>query len=159
MVTRAAQQMVKRMTTLRRLGFLLGTPAWVIAYVVTDSLLGLKLDIWSTPEWVYEWQWHPYLVNWAFTFVDRLCVLSVLSLPFAILAERYYGRYAPYLALVAAALVAFDQATSVADNFNLPAPPVHHLDWARVVTSLVVLPGLVIFVRRLRSNINLRRTT
>jgi hypothetical protein len=149
--------MVKRMTTLRRLGFLLGTPAWVIAYVIADPLLGLKLEDWSTPEWVYELQWHSYLVNWAFTFLDRLCVLSVVSLPFAILAERYYGRYAPYLALVAAALVAFDQATSVADNFSLPASPVHQFDWARIVPSLVVLPGLVIFVRRLRSNVDLRR--
>jgi hypothetical protein len=95
-------------------------------------------------------------VNWAFTFVDRLCVLSLLSLPFAILVERFYGRYAPYVALVAAALVAYGQATSVADNFTLPAPPVHHFDWVRVVAPLVVLPGLVIIVRRLRSNIDLR---
>ena len=141
---------------LRRLGFLLGTPAWVIAYVVTDFLLGLKLEIWSTPEWVYEIRWHPYPVNWAFTFVDRLCVLSLLSFPFSILVERFYGRYAPYIALAAAALIAYGQATSVADAFNLPAPPVYHFDWARVVASLVVLPGLVFFVRRLRSNIDLR---
>ena len=105
---------------LRRLGFLLGTPAWVIAYVVTDFLLGLKLEIWSTPEWVYEIRWHPYPVNWAFTFVDRLCVLSLLSFPFSILVERFYGRYAPYIALAAAALIAYGQATSVADASNLP---------------------------------------
>jgi hypothetical protein len=145
-----------RMTMQRRLGFLLGTPAWVIAYVVVDSLFCLELESWSTPGWVYELRWHPYAVNWVFTFVDRLCVLSLLSLPFAILAERFYGRYALYAALVAAALVAYGQATYVADNFNLPAPPVHRVDWARVVASLVVLPGLVIFVRRLRSNIDLR---
>jgi hypothetical protein len=125
-----------RMTMQRRLG-LLGTPAWVIAYVVVDFLFCLELESWSTPEWVYELQWHPYLVNWAFTFIDRLCVLSVLSLPFAILVERFYGRYAPYVALVAASLVAYGQATSVADNFTLPAPPVHHFDWARVVASLL----------------------
>jgi hypothetical protein len=144
------------MTTVRRLGLLLATPVWVTAYVVVDSLFCLELESWTTPGWVYELRWHPYAVNWAFTFVDRLCVLSLLSLPFAILVERFYGRYALYVALVAAALVAYDQATSVADSFNLPAPPVHHFDWARVVVSLVVLPGLVIFVRRLRSNIDLR---
>jgi hypothetical protein len=123
------------MTNLRRLVFLLGTPAWIIAYLVTDSLLGQELEIW----------------NWAFTFMDRLCVLALLSLPYAILVERFYGQYAPYIAVVAAALITYGQATTVVDYVNLPAPPVHHFDWIRSVASLVVLPALVISIRRLRS--------
>jgi hypothetical protein len=140
------------MKNLRRLVFLLGTPAWIIAYLVTDALLGLKLEILSTPEWVWELRWHPYPINWAFIFVDRLCVLALLSLPYSILVERFYGRYALYIASIAAVLIAYGQATIVVDQFNLPAQPVHHFDWIRIVPSLVVLPALVISIRRLRSN-------
>ena len=138
------------MKNLRRLVFLLGTPAWIIAYLFTDALLGLQLEILSTPDWLYELRWHPYPVNWAFIFVDRLCILALLSLPYSILVERFYGRYAPYIATVAAVLIVCGQATTVVDQVNLPAPPVHHFDWIRIVPSLVVLPALVISIRRLR---------